>query len=167
MDDCSAQVIFLYYKSITNMKTMDALYKNTLDGFLASAWSKFTVSRTKWGMSIFQGNHLSPIPYYQNILSAAESIVSFIYTFLISFLSTSSSLKIWNSIWTNPFTFKKVCYLKENMQLLPIPFTGTAKWYFKLIVWVANWATATVVFASWARIELISSTCEWTRIWSI
>ena len=67
------------------MKTMDALYKNTLDGFLASAWSKFTVSRTKWGMSIFQGNHLSPIPYYQNILSAAEYIVGFIDTFWISF----------------------------------------------------------------------------------
>ena len=75
------------------MKTMDALYKNTLDDFLASAWSKFTVSRTKWGMSIFQGNHLSPIPYYQNILSAAESIVSFIYTFLISLLSTGSTLE--------------------------------------------------------------------------
>ena len=83
----------------------------------------------------------------------------FVYQF-----QSKMTIKIWYSIWTIPFTIKKVCYLKENMQLLPIPFTGTAKWYLKLIVWVANWATAKVVFASWARIELISSTCEWTRI---
>ena len=127
----------LQVNKLTNMKTMDALHKNTLDGFLASAWSKFTVSRTKWGMSIFQGNHLSPIPYYQNILSAAESIVSFIYTFLISILSTSSTLvnflKFCQTINFNYLTnisecFGKGCYLKEKFSFCPCLFLATEIW---------------------------------------
>ena len=92
-----------------------------------------------------------------NILSANSWFHLHLLNFLFVYqFQSKMTIKIWNSIWTIPFTIKKVCYLKENMQLLPIPFTGTAKWHLKLIVWVANWATATVVFASWARFEHVN-----------
>ena len=102
---------------------------------LDNMWSKLYLHKPL-NMRLWTISNISTI----NRAIFCPPIVGFFYTFWISFLSTSSSLKwlfyrkikISNSIWTIPFTLMKVCYFKENMQLFAIPFTSTAKWYLKV-----------------------------------